>query len=141
MPKYSIILAEDSSADIFLTRKALTDNGLHYELYLVDDVDSLSLLMTRIGDDIPIPNLLLIDLNLPKADGAQLIQMIRQHPGCAAVPVVVVTSSDSPRDRSRMAELRVYQYFRKPSNLAEFMRLGDIARSILENRDGAVPSD
>lgn len=139
MSKYSIVLAEDSSADVFLTRRALIETGLDHELYVVEDVDGAVSLMNRIGVDVPKPDLLLIDLNLPKVDGADLIQMIRRYAGCAHLPVIVVTSSDSPKDRARVSELKVKEYFRKPSDLAEFMRLGELVRDTLENRDALAP--
>jgi len=77
------------------------------------------------------PDVVLIDLNLPKVDGLRVIAHLRNHPLCAATPVVVVTSSDAPRDRERATGLGVARYFRKPSELDEFMHLGAIVKDAL----------
>jgi CheY-like chemotaxis protein len=130
--KYTIVLAEDSPADIFLVRRALAHGGLDYQLHVVEDAGSTASLLSRMGRDFPFPDILLIDLNLPKTDGTDLIKMFREHPDCSRTPVIVVTSSDSPKDRSRTAEIGIRGYFRKPSDLAEFMLLGTLVRDILE---------
>lgn len=132
--RYSIVLAEDSRADIFLVRQALAQSGLEHELLIIDDTSGAMSLLNRIGEDLPRPDLVLMDLNLPRVDGTELIRLFREHPECKSVPVIVVTSSDSPKDRARTAELGISEYFRKPSDLMEFMRLGSVVRSVLEHK-------
>jgi chemotaxis family two-component system response regulator Rcp1 len=132
--KYSIVLVEDSRADIFLVRQALAQSGLDHELHVLEDGGRALSFLRRIGQDIPHPDVVLMDLNLPKVDGSELIRLLKEHPGCKSVPVIVVTSSDSPKDRARTAGLGIREYFRKPSDLAEFMRLGAVVRSVLESR-------
>jgi chemotaxis family two-component system response regulator Rcp1 len=134
MRKYSIVLAEDSRADIFLVRQALAQSGLDHELFVLEDASGVTSLLSRIGESVRRPDVVLMDLNLPKVDGTELIKLFRQHPDCKSVPVIVVTSSDSPKDRARTAELGISEYFRKPSDLAEFMRLGLLVRAVLENQ-------
>jgi chemotaxis family two-component system response regulator Rcp1 len=130
--KRSIVLVEDSRADIFLVRQALTQSGLEHELFVLEDGSRAISFLSRIGQDMPCPDLVLMDLNLPKVDGTELIKLFKEHPGCKSVPVIVVTSSDSPRDRARTAELGISEYFCKPSDLTEFMRLGAMVRAVLE---------
>jgi CheY-like chemotaxis protein len=77
------------------------------------------------------PHLLLLDLNLPKKSGAQVLQHVKQSRRLRNVPVVVLTSSDSPRDKDQAAQLGATRYFRKPSRLAEFMKLGELVRDLL----------
>jgi CheY-like chemotaxis protein len=132
-------LAEDCRADIYLVRKALAQSGLDHELFVVEDGGGAMSLLDRIGRDVPRPDVLLMDLNLPKVDGAELIRLFKQNPDCKSVPVIVVTSSDSPKDRARTAELGISAYFRKPSELAEFMRLGSLVREVL-SKETAVRS-
>lgn len=132
MRKYSIVLAEDSRADIFLVRQALAKSGLEHELLVLEDATGVTSLLSRIGGDVRRPDVVLMDLNLPKVDGTELIKLFRQHPDCKSIPVIVVTSSDSPKDRARTAELGISEYFRKPSDLSEFMRLGPLVRAVLE---------
>ena len=77
------------------------------------------------------PDLVLIDLNLPKVDGLQVLAHLRNHPLCGSTPVVIVTSSDAPRDRERATRLGAALYFRKPSEFDEFMQLGAIVKDAL----------
>jgi DNA-binding response OmpR family regulator len=77
------------------------------------------------------PEIVLLDLNLPKYSGAVLLENMRRSHTFDDVPVVVVTSSDSPKDREVAFRYHASSYFRKPSDYDEFMRLGGIVRSLL----------
>jgi DNA-binding response OmpR family regulator len=76
------------------------------------------------------PDLILLDLNLPKFTGAVLLEKLRACKKCAEIPVVIVTSSDSPKDREVATRLGS-GYFRKPSDFEQFMLLGGIVRALL----------
>jgi DNA-binding response OmpR family regulator len=76
------------------------------------------------------PDLVLLDLNLPRFRGKYVLSRIRAS-RCARVPVLIVTSSDSSDDREDMERYGAAAYFRKPSDLAEFMKLGDVVRDLL----------
>lgn len=121
-----ILLAEDNFGDVLLVRQALTEHRIHHELHVVKDGDEALQFLDRMGEtgEPPCPDVLLLDLNLPKVDGPQVLQAFRKHPACAKTPVVVVTSSDAPADRKRAAALGATAYFRKPYDLSEFMKLG-----------------
>ena len=67
-----------------------------------------------------------------KADGPEVLESFRRHPECTQTPVVVVTSSDAPKDRARVKALGANAYFRKPSNLSEFMALGALVEELVE---------
>jgi CheY-like chemotaxis protein len=82
----------------------------------------------------PCPDLILLDLNLPRASGFELIILFRKHPLCIETPVIVLTSSDAPKDRQRAAELGAVRYFRKPSDLVDFLKLGAVLREVTEER-------
>jgi len=77
--------------------------------------------------------LFLLDLNLPKKSGGQVLERVRQSVRCGAVPVVILTSSDSNKDKAQAANLKATGYFRKPSRLDEFMKLGPYLRDLLTN--------
>lgn len=66
----------------------------------------------------PCPDLILLDVNLPQADGYELFTRFRRHPLCTTTPVIIVTSSDAAADRQRSVELGAARYFRKPTDLA-----------------------
>lgn len=127
----TIFLAEDNPGDVFLVNQALLDYGLEFTLLLAEDGPGAQALLDRFGADLPCPDLLLLDLNLPKTEGRELVRMFREHPICPDVPVIVISSSDAPRDRLWAAEAGVYHYFRKPSELEEFMKLGEVVGVLL----------
>ena len=84
--------------------------------------------------DIPIPDLVLLDLNLPKNGGLQVLTAIRQHPRLGAVPVIVTSSSQSPRDQAETARLGIECYLPKPPDLEEFMQIGAILKEVLTRK-------
>jgi len=124
---------EDAEPDVFLVREALERDGLEFELEVLDDGEKAVDFIDRIDQDPAIrrPNLLLLDLNLPKKSGGQVLERVRQSPACADVPVVILTSSDSPMDKARAAQYKATEYFKKPSKWDEFMRLGPLVRDLL----------
>src|ERR1039457_151938 len=96
--------------------------------------------MGRMGlrGDEPCPGVLLLDMNLPKVDGPRVLSEFRKHPACVTTPVIVVTSSDTPKERERMMDLGVAHYFKKPSDLNAYLMLGSLVREIVErSRAGA----
>ena len=120
-----ILLAEDNEVDVILVEQALEEHQILHELHVVRDGDEALNFVAGMGsgDGPPCPDILLLDLNLPKVDGPQVLQRFRKHPACAETPVIVVTSSDAPKDRQRVKALGANAYFRKPSDLTEFMAL------------------
>ena len=132
-PRFRIVLVEDAEPDVFLVREALERDGLEFELEVLDDGEKAVDFIDRIDQDPAIrrPNLLLLDLNLPKKSGGQVLERVRQSPACADVPVVILTSSDSPMDKARAAQYKATEYFKKPSKWDEFMRLGPLVRDLL----------
>ncbi len=127
-----ILLAEDCQGDIQLVRESLTEHRIQHELYVVQDGEAALQLVARMGEpgEVPCPDVMLLDLNLPKGDGPQILTEFRKHPLGGATPVIVVTSSDAPKDRERMSELGISYYFRKPMDFTEFMRLGEIVKTV-----------
>ena len=129
----TILLAEDNRGDVLLIREALQEHRIEHELFVVSDgaqaVDYIDNICEGSGSHRP--DLVLIDLNLPKVDGLQVLAHLRNHPLCGSTPVVIVTSSDAPRDRERAIRLGAARYFRKPSEFDEFMQLGAIVKDAL----------
>jgi CheY-like chemotaxis protein len=78
--------------------------------------------------------LIILDLNLPRHDGTEILQRIQETPELSHVPVVVLTSSDSPRDRLAASQFGAACYLRKPSSLEQFLGLGAIFKDLLEHR-------
>jgi CheY-like chemotaxis protein len=131
-----VLVAEDNKADIFLIREALA--GIDAEVHIVTDGGEALQFLARAEADpnTPCPDLVLLDINLPKHKGGDILRALRAGSRCGKAAVLIVTSSDSVRDRTEMDRLGANAYFRKPSQYAEFMKLGGIVRLLLD-RNGA----
>jgi chemotaxis family two-component system response regulator Rcp1 len=129
----NIVLVEDAAPDVFLVRQALARDGLKFQLHVLEDGEKAVEFIEGLEENEtePCPDLVLLDLNVPKKPGDQVLEHIRKSRRCGRIPVVIVTSSDSPKDRSRVALLGATQYFQKPSKLDEFMKLGSLVRSVM----------
>lgn len=138
-----IFLAEDNLGDIGLVREALGEHGIDYELYIASDGPEAKNYIARMGEtaDAPCPDLIVLDLNLPKAGGYDLFEKFRAHPLCVTTPVIVMTSSNAQQDRERAASMGAARYFRKPTDLDEFLEFGRLVREVTaghERPDGYV---
>jgi chemotaxis family two-component system response regulator Rcp1 len=131
-----ILLAEDNLGDVLLVRRALDEHRIAHELHVVKDGGEAVNFVTHMGEPggAPCPDVFLLDLNLPKVDGAEILTQFRKHPACAHTPVIAVSSSDMPKDRTQMAALGVDRYFKKPSNLTAFLELGALVRDVVTEK-------
>ena len=138
-----ILLAEDNPGDVYLVRRALEKHGFaDFELTVVEDGQAAFRYMDRIDEDdsLAAPHLALLDLNLPRATGNRILARIRGSRRCAAIPIIIITSSDSPLDRAAAAESGATGYFQKPGDLAGFMQLGRVVRDALSVTSAAGKS-
>jgi CheY-like chemotaxis protein len=128
-----IILAEDNPADVLLVREALAEHAISCDLRVIGDGEQAMKFIDQLDVDskLPCPDLLLLDLHLPKRDGAEILTYLRASERCAQTPVVVLTSSDSPKDQARAEKNAAIHYFRKPSSLRQFMTLGAVVRELI----------
>jgi CheY-like chemotaxis protein len=127
---HRILLAEDNPADVYLIREALRENGVEFTMRLAPDGREV---LGIIGGG-PAENfeLIILDLNLPRHDGIEILERLKESAWLASVPVVVLTSSDSPRDRQVATKLGARCYLRKPSNLDQFLALGSVFKDLLQ---------
>ncbi|MEO8025506.1 MAG: response regulator [Bryobacteraceae bacterium] len=127
-----ILVAEDNPADVFLIQRALKQHDIEHELHLVRDGAEALEFVAKMGSPggSPCPDVVLLDMNLPMVDGLEVLRQLRTRPGFGDTPVIVVTSSDAPTDRARMAELGIARYFRKPTDFKAFLELGAIVREV-----------
>ena len=133
----TILLAEDNPADVYLIREALREHGVECTIREASDgKEVLRILSLSPADaDGHSLDLIILDLNLPRHDGIEILQHL-QTQDLSHVPVVVLTSSDSPRDRLLAGQLGVACYLRKPSSLTEFLDLGVVFRDLLAGSNG-----
>ena len=125
-PPFHILLVEDNPADVFLLREAMTRAGLEFNLLVIEDGAEAMEFIQQIGDKPGMQklDLAILDLNLPKHDGVQLLEALRKSPRYSSLPVVITTSSGAPADQSRATELRISRFLFKPLELEEFFKLG-----------------
>lgn len=134
-----ILVMEDNQSDIFLLRRALDQHGVDYTLDLVRDGEKAIDMLNRIASGAaPVPDLVVLDLNLPRHDGIEVLTRCRSFPELQAMRVLILTSSDSPTERARAGELRVTEFLRKPILLDDFMALGGRIKEILERESAAA---
>jgi two-component system, chemotaxis family, response regulator Rcp1 len=124
-----ILLVEDSPSDIRLTEKVLADAKIANHLHVVrDGVDALAFVRREPPyADACVPDLILLDLNLPRMDGRDVLREIKADPELRHIPVIVLTTSTEERDVLQSYELHANSYVSKPIDLAEFI---DVVRSI-----------
>lgn len=120
-----VLLVEDNPGDVRLTREALKEGSGRTRLSVVQDgVELLAYLRRRepFGDAVR-PDLILLDLNLPRMDGRQVLQEIKTDPSLTTIPVIVFTSSQAEQDIVRSYELGANCYVTKPMDLDEFIHV------------------
>ena len=118
-----VLLVEDSPGDVRLTREAFKDAKVHISLHVAcDGIEALAFL-NREGQyaDAPRPDMILLDLNLPRKDGRQVLEEIKATPALMTIPIVILTTSNSEEDVLRSYRLHANCYISKPVDLDGFL--------------------
>jgi chemotaxis family two-component system response regulator Rcp1 len=118
-----VLLVDDNPADIDLTSDVLAKSKRHFHVNVVSDGQEAISFLRREGKYAKAPalDLVVLDLNLPRKDGRQVLSDIKSDPALAKIPVVIFTTSQANSDISRSYELGANCYLRKPGNLADFV--------------------
>ena|SRR5579863_3465323 len=133
VPAVRILVVEDNGSDVFLLKRALNKHQLQFELiHLLTGADALAFIHAQ-GSyaDAEIPNLILVDLNLSKYTGEEIVREIRGAGHLGGVPVCVWSSSQSRRDEATFRDLGISRFITKPSGLDQFMEIGKIIKDLL----------
>ncbi len=125
MKAVDILLVEDNAGDIRLTQEALKDNRLSNHLSVVKDGEEAMAFLRQEGKyaNAPRPELILLDLNLPKKDGREVLAEIKGDPNLRRVPVVVLTTSCAEEDILKAYDLNGNCYITKPVDWEQFIRV------------------
>jgi two-component system, chemotaxis family, response regulator Rcp1 len=120
-----VLLVEDSPGDVRLTREAFKDAKVHLNLHVVSDGAEAMAFLMREGQhsNVPRPDLILLDLNLPKKDGREVLEEIKKSPTLKSIPVVILTTSASETDILRSYRLHANCYITKPVGLDGFLKV------------------
>jgi CheY-like chemotaxis protein len=132
-PPLEVWLLEDNPGDVFIVREVLKQAGLHLDIRVSADGEEALSFLKRLDADqnARCPAIILLDLNLPRVSGAEVLMSVRRHARCNQVPVIVLTSSDSPLDLAAIEQGGASAYFRKPTNFTAYLELGNMIRNIL----------
>ena len=120
-----ILLVEDSPSDAKLTAKTFGKAKVMNTLHIVEDgVEAIDFLRQRGAyPTVPRPDLVLLDLNLPKKDGRKVLAEMKSDPALSSIPVVVLTTSEAEEDIARSYALKANCYITKPVTLKQFVRV------------------
>ena len=118
-----VLLVEDSPGDVRLTREAFKDAKVHINLHVASDGAKAMIFLRREDEhsNAPRPDLILLDLNLPKKDGREVLAEIKGNPKLKSIPVVILTTSSSEADILRSYQLHANCYITKPVGLEGFL--------------------
>ena len=138
MKTIDILLVEDNPADIDLTKEALEECKIANNLYIVSDGENALAFLRKESNfrDKPRPDLILLDLNLPKIDGREILEEIKNDDKLKQIPVVILTTSESKEDITEMYKLHANCYITKPVDINQFIKvvqsIGDFWFSIVK---------
>jgi two-component system, chemotaxis family, response regulator Rcp1 len=118
-----ILLVEDSQSDAYWTQETLTESNVSHRLHIVKDgVEALDFLYQRDKyTNVPRPDLMLLDLNLPRKNGQEVLTLIKLDETLRSIPVVVISTSTREEDRVKIHQLQALSYLVKPIELQQFM--------------------
>lgn len=118
-----ILLVEDNLGDADLAREALEGSKFHNELHVVDDGEKAMAFLRREGPyaEAPRPGLILLDLNLPRKDGRQVLAEIKADDDLKRIPVVILTTSSAEKDVLKSYDLHANCFITKPIDLNQFL--------------------
>jgi CheY-like chemotaxis protein len=124
-----VLLVEDDQGDILMTREAFEHHKIQNKLHVVTDGEQALQFLRRIGEyaDAPRPGLILLDLNLPRRTGLEVLAELKEDPGLRVIPVVILTTSQAEEDILRSYSLHANAYVSKPVDFERFM---DVIRQI-----------
>ncbi len=120
-----ILLVEDNPGDIRLTREALRDGKIYNNLYVARDGVEAMAFLHKTGQyaQSPRPDLILLDLNLPRKDGHEVLAEVKSDENLRRIPVVILTTSQAEEDIIKTYDLHVNCYITKPVDLDQFVKI------------------
>jgi two-component system response regulator len=137
MRRYKILVVEDNPNDVELLRMALREAEIECDLTVIDDGGDALAFVERQSAPEGCPDLAILDLNLPRRDGVEVLHGMRSNPVFSDVPVAVLSSSALPREKARVEKLHILRYMLKPSDLDEFLKIGGAVKELLSEASGS----
>ena len=130
---FEILLVEDNPADVYLFRESLQAAGLKVDLTIIENgTDGLAFARRQERyAEYPVPDLAVLDLNLPGSGGISIVEAMRQNKDLEGVPVFIMTSSSKPSENARAMELGIDRFITKPTDLEEYLKIGYLVKETL----------
>lgn len=137
-----ILVVEDNPADVFLVKEALKLHGIAANLVVLDNGEKAVqwIEANEISPHQPQPAAVILDLNMPKKNGAEVLGEIRASKSLEKTPVIIFTSSSSNQDKALLQRYPNTRYLRKSGDLDEFLKIGGVVREAIGG-DSAESSD
>ena len=127
-----ILIAEDDADDRFLLQAAFEENGFKDKLHFVDNgVDVIEYLQSLVdaGNEKNLPLFMMLDLNMPKKDGREVLKELKQHPKLKKIPVVIFSTTNNEQEMRRCYELGANSYITKPNSFENLLKTVAALRS------------
>jgi DNA-binding response OmpR family regulator len=125
-------LIEDNPADVNLVREALAEHNVDCDLLVINDGETAIRFVDRLDEEeTRCVDLVVLDLNLPRRTGREVLERVRASSACENVPVMILSSSGAARDIKETIQLGARRYVRKPVALEEFMKIGGVIKELL----------
>lgn len=126
---FTIMLADDDEDDILLTQDAMDEAGIEHALDVVKDGEALlTLLQSKIGNA-PLPNIILLDLNMPILDGKEVLAELKADEHLKAIPVIILSTSDAVQDIDECYFLGAASFITKPNSFSDLVRIMQVVNS------------
>jgi CheY-like chemotaxis protein len=132
MDRIFILIAEDDADDRYLLQTAFEENGFKDDLHFVENgVELLEYLDTSLlmGNDAIMPRFILLDLNMPKKDGREVLKEIKQNPAFKKIPVIIFSTTNNEHEMRRCYELGANSYITKPNSFENLIKTIAVLRS------------
>ncbi len=122
---FDILLVEDNPGDVFLTQEAFRESRYEHRISVAEDGDEAMQFLRREGNfrNAPAPHLILLDLNLPKKDGRELLAEVKSDPALQHIPVIILTTSEADQDITHAYKLHANCYLTKPIQMDAFLKM------------------
>lgn len=136
-------MAEDNRPDVSILRQALADLRIPFDIQVVDDGEKAIQLIGQVEADEAAcaADLVMLDLNLPRRDGLEVLRRIRESRKWQSAKVVMMSSSDSAEEWTKIQQLGADRYFQKSADLDQFLKIGQVVRELLEREAAESGSD
>lgn len=146
MEEIFILIAEDDADDRFLLQAAFNENGFNDKLEFVENgvevIEYLNTLIQTADHVHKLPRFILLDLNMPKKDGREVLKELKQHPGLKNIPIVIFSTTNNEYEMRRCYELGANSYITKPNNFESLIKTVAALRSYwLQTNDAPLSSN